>query len=326
MTYQLPKILVLSGGIGGEREVSLESGRMVAELLDRKKFRVIEAELTERLEFIFSPGQKKIKFLDGLKKIKKMGIDCVFPALHGQFGEDGQLQTVLEILEISFVGSGSVASMKAMDKDLAQNLLEKAGFIVPESIVVQSSDDWPSINKFLKSKKSYVIKPLTGGSSVGVTITNSRAEIKKRINDSLKNKVKSILQEFLKGGEFTCGVIEKDGAALPLMPTEIRPKKSKFFDYHAKYAPGGSDEITPPDLPKPKIKKLQLMALCAHKLFGCRSMSRSDFIISRGRIYILEINTLPGMTKTSLLPQGAQAIGIGFKELLTLLVDSSIKK
>ncbi len=325
MSKSKPKTLVLSGGVGGERFVSLESGRMVAQSLDRKKFQVLEVELTAKLEFIFKPGTKRLKFLDGLEKIQTLDIDCVFPALHGEFGEDGQLQTILEILKIPFVGSGSVASRKAMDKGISQALFLQAGFKVPETCVIQSTDDLKAAERLLKKKQGFVIKPLKGGSSVGVVITNNKKKIKQLISRGLKNHQVVILQEYLSGRELTCAVIEKsEKNIIPLIPTEIRPKKSVFFDYKAKYTVGGSDEITPPDLPQSRIRELQESALRAHKLIGCSGMSRSDFILHDNHLYILEINTLPGMTKTSLLPQGAAALGIEFTELLTILIKRAL--
>ncbi|MFA6446882.1 MAG: D-alanine--D-alanine ligase [Patescibacteria group bacterium] len=326
MSKSKPKILVLSGGVGGERDVSLESGRMVAHVLDREIFQVFEAELTKELEFIYKPGIKRFKFLDGLKKMQAMDIDCVFPALHGEFGEDGQLQTILEILKIPFVGSGPVASRKAMDKGIAQALFLRAGFRVPETRIIQSNEDLRAAEKFLKKKQLFVIKPLNGGSSVGVLITNNQKKIRQRIGQDLKNNQVVVLQEYLSGRELTCGVIEKsEKEIIPLVPTEICPKNSAFFDYKAKYAVGGSDEITPPNLPESWIRELQEAALRAHKLFGCRGMSRADFILHKNSLYILEINTLPGMTKASLLPQGAAALGIDFSALMTILVTRALQ-
>lgn len=325
MSKSKPKILVLSGGVGGERDVSLDSGRMVAQILDCGKFKIFEAELTTKLEFVYKPGTKRLKFIDGLKKIQSMGIDCVFPALHGEFGEDGQLQVILEILRIPFVGSGSVASRKAMDKGISQALFLQAGFRVPETCVVQSNDDLTAAEKLLKKKQVFVIKPLNGGSSVGVVITNNKKKIRQLISRDLKKHKIVVLQEYLSGRELTCAVIEKsEKNIIPLVPTEICPKNSAFFDYEAKYATGGSDEITPPNLPKSRIYELQEMALRAHKLLGCSGMSRSDFILHNGHLFILETNTLPGITKTSLFPQGAAALGIELTELLTILIKRAL--
>lgn len=321
-----PKILILSGGRGDERAISLKSGKMIASVMDRKSFSVIEAELTDSLDFIFHPSKKRFSFLEGLRQLQKRRIDCVFPALHGEFGEDGKLQTILELLEIRFVGSGSVASCIAMDKGVSQALFFEAGFHVPATIVMNGVDDMTSLKKFLRKGKKYVVKPLNGGSSVGVLISDRIPLIEKHLRTELKKHRPAVVQEYLHGREFTCGVLEK-GNHIPfaLVPTEIRPK-SAFFDYTAKYSVGGSEEITPPRLPAARIKELKELAIRAHRLFGCRGMSRSDFILAKGRLYILEINTLPGMTETSLLPQGTSAYGINFSQLLTLLIQQALRK
>ena len=319
------KILVLSGGRGGERAVSLKSGRMVARVLDKKLFHIIEAELTRRLDFIFTPQNKRFNFLDGLKELKSLWIDCVFPALHGEFGEDGQLQTILEILEIPFVGSGSIASRVAMDKSISHALFVAGGIRTPRTRVIKTLDDLQCLKSFLKQGQRFVVKPINGGSSVGIMITDRKDKIEKRLRADLQNGRTAILQEYLAGREFTCGIIEKTAKeVMPLIPTEIRPKNATFFDYHEKYAKQGSEEITPPDLPKSKIVELQKLALCVHQILGCRGISRSDFILVKNQFYILETNTLPGMTEKSLIPQGAAALGISFKDLLTILVRRAL--
>ena len=300
---------------------------MVARTLDRKIFNVLEAELTTNLNLVFRPGTRRYRLLDGLKRIQALGVDCVFPALHGEFGEDGRLQSILETLKIPFVGSGSVASLKAMDKGISHALFLRAGFRVPETLIVKSKEDMIGVERLLNKRRTVVIKPLNGGSSVGVLITKDHKKIMRRLNQDLKKHRAVVVQEFIAGREFTCGIIEKPNHEnLPLVPTEIRPKKSAFFDYKAKYDINGSEEITPPDLPMKTIRELQALALCAHELLGCSGLSRTDFILSHKRLYILETNTLPGMTKTSLLPQGAAACGIEFRELLTILIRTARAK
>jgi D-alanine-D-alanine ligase len=326
MDWMKKKVLVLSGGRGDERAVSLNSGHMVARALDRKRFRVVAAELSSRLEFIFSPERKRYVFLDGLKALKSRHIACVFPALHGEFGEDGHLQAILESMSIPFVGSGSLASHAAMDKRISNALFRQADFHVPRTLILESSKDLKRLEKFYKKTKRFVLKPVSGGSSVGVVISHKFAEMRKHIVKNLKQHKPMLLQEFIAGRELTCGVVERSSTEImALTPTEIRPKKSTFFDYASKYASHGSDEITPPDLPRSRLKEIQDLALRAHRLLGCRGLSRSDFILAGKKLYILETNTLPGMTETSLLPQGAAASGISFSDLLTLLIERALQ-
>lgn len=319
------RILVLSGGRGGERAVSLQSGRMVAAALDRRIFHVITATLTPRLQFVFLGEKRKYSFFEGLRKMRSLRLQCVFPALHGEFGEDGKLQMLLEIMGIPFVGSGSAASAVAMDKGITQGVFVSAGFLVPQSYVIRSSEDVGGLDAFLKGKTKLVLKPLCGGSSVGITITDRRGTLRKYVRTALKMGQAVIVQEYLQGREMTCGVIENAvHEAIPLTPTEIRPKHAAFFDYKAKYKVGETEEITPPHLPPSKIREIQALAARAHRILGCRGLSRSDFIFVKGKFYILETNTLPGMTKTSLLPQGAAASGIEFSELLSILIQGAM--
>lgn len=319
------KIAILSGGKGGEREISIKSGRMVADALDRELFQVVEVEIAQNLGLIFRSDKRRLPFLDGLKRLRTPRVDCVFPALHGEFGEDGKLQSVLELLGIPFVGSGSVASCIAMDKGVSRALFLEAGFHVAASYIPKTTDDMSGLKLFFRKGKIYVVKPLNGGSSVGVLITDKKSTIERRAASDIRHGRPVMVEEYLPGREFTCGVLEK-GNHVPfaVMPTEIRPKGAAFFDYHAKYAVGGSEEITPPELPTSRIKELQTLAVRAHQLLGCRGMSRSDFILVKDRFYILETNTLPGMTKTSLLPQGAAVCGIDLTELLSLLIRQAL--
>lgn len=318
------KIIVLSGGRGDERNISLKSGRVVAAALDRALFDVTPVALTSRLDFIF-PRKERLNFFDGLKKLQ-MTADCIFPALHGEFGEDGKLQSILELARIPFVGSGSLASMLAMDKGISDLLFRESGFRTPRTLVIRQADDVKRARSFLRPRGRFVVKPVNGGSSVGVLISNKRGEIERQIFHDLKKGRGSILQEFIAGRELTCGVIEKKNKIIALVPTEIRPKSSSFFDYRAKYEIGGSEEITPPDIPKAKINEVQRSAIRAHKLLRCRGVSRTDFILAKNTLFILETNTLPGMTETSLLPQGAAALGISFMDLLTILIRRAIEK
>jgi D-alanine-D-alanine ligase len=170
-----------------------------------------------------------------------------------------------------------------------------------------------------------VVKPANRGSSVGVSIIDDWQKLPKAIQAAKKYSQKIIFQEYIKGREFTCGVIEKLTKIIPLAPTEIVPVGSPFFDYKAKYTTGASQEITPPNLSSLKIKEIQKIAVKVHKLIGCGGYSRTDMIMNeKGDFYVLEINTLPGMTETSIVPQGAKAAKITFPELLDIIVEAAL--
>ena len=172
-----------------------------------------------------------------------------------------------------------------------------------------------------------VIKPTDRGSSVGISIIKDFHSIGEAINNSLKYSDSIMVQRYISGREVTCGVIEINKVPIPLLPTEIIPKRGTFFDYASKYEIGGSSEITPPDLPAKTIKSIQMTALRAHKLMGCSGMSRTDMILDNSnKLYILEINTIPGMTQTSLIPQEAKKLGLEFPHLLELIIQSGLNK
>jgi D-alanine-D-alanine ligase len=205
-----------------------------------------------------------------------------------------------------------------MDKEKSLKLFKKAGLTVADFVT--------NVKKIQLIGLPLVIKPLDRGSSVGVSIVKSFSELVPAIKLARNYSSKIMAQKYIKGREYTCGVIDYGKNTIPLLPTEIIPKKSVFFDYAAKYNTDASSEITPPRLPHKKIGELQGLALKTHKAIGARGLSRTDFIKGKdGKFYVLEINTLPGMTETSLLPQAARAVGINFPELLDIIIDSAMR-
>lgn len=311
------KIVVIYGGPSTEHDVSIWSAAMVVKNIDRNKFDVTEVKIHKNGSWQFLPGKKIFDLGDAVKILEQKKFDLAFLALHGYFGEDGHIQAILETIQLKYTGSGMTASAVAMDKTLSNALYKTKSFNVPNFYELDLSSPYSKPIKF-----PAVIKPVAGGSTVGTYIVKNLREFKKQIKETKKVSNRIMVQDYIKGREFTCGVLEKNGVPIPLMPTEIITK-SKFFDFKAKYTVGGSSEITPPDLPTKQIKELQRQAVQAHKLLGCRGMSRSDFILKAEKFYILETNTIPGLTQTSLLPQGAKAIGINFKTLINLIIQSA---
>ncbi|MDP2696149.1 MAG: D-alanine--D-alanine ligase [bacterium] len=306
------KVAVISGGPSAEHEVSLNTGKMVAAKLDKSKYDVEEIIVDKNGQWPIEP--------------KNLAADVVFIAMHGEYGEDGTVQKTLENAGLAYTGSGVKASKLGMDKAGSSAVLANSGLLIPKFITITDGQpvSWP--HGF-----PAVIKPADRGSSVGISIIHSPEELPAALKESFKYSNVAMIQEYIAGRELTCGVIDDGlGNITPLLPTEIIPITGKFFDYDAKYKPGASKEITPPNLPEAIIRSLRQMAVTAHQAIGCSGMSRTDFILhtsdNKQKIYVLEINTIPGLTETSLLPQEAQAVGISFSELLDRVITAALNK
>ncbi len=301
------KILVLSGGISKERAISLDTGIQVAKELKKHGYIVKICEPDNDLE----------------RNIKVFKPHIIFNALHGQFGEDGYIQTILERFQIPYTHSGVVASSIAMDKEISKKIFIKNKINTPKFLTysydIKNSDLIKKINKSLKFP--VVVKPLNEGSSVNVYICGKKKIIK--ILSILKNYKKVMIEEFIGGREIQVAIMgNKKLGAIELVP------KRKFYDYEAKYnSKANTRHIIPVELPRNRLKQLMSIALKAHKKIGCSGVTRSDFKYFEGKFYLLEINTQPGMTKLSLVPEIAHYKGISFIKLIEwILKDASKKK
>ena len=300
------KILILSGGISKERLISIDTGFQVAKELKKNGYKVKVIEPNNNLE----------------KNIKEFKPSVIFNALHGQFGEDGYIQTILEKHKIPYTHSGVIASSIAMDKEISKKIFKKNKIKTPKfftySYDINEKKLLNKIDKFLKFP--VVIKPLNEGSSVNVYICNKRNIIK--ILKKLQNYKKVMVEEFIGGREIQVAIMgnKKLGAI------ELKPKR-KFYDYKAKYNTNAKTKhIIPVNLPKDKLKEVMNIAFKAHKIIGCRGVTRSDFKFFNHNFYLLEINTQPGMTKLSLVPEIAEHNGISFKELIEWIIKDATKK
>ena len=301
------KILILSGGISKERRISLNTGLQVAKELKKNKYKVIISEPDINLS----------------KIIKKFNPDVIFNALHGQFGEDGYIQTILETYKIPYTHSGVIASSIAMDKEVSKKIFIKNKIITPNFFVYSYNETNSNLIKKINKQLKFpvVVKPLNEGSSVNVFICNKTNIIKKL--KLLKNYKKIIIEEFIPGREIQAAIIgSKKLGAIELIP------KRKFYDYQAKYdVKAKTKHVIPVDLKKNEYKKLMNTAFKAHKLIGCKGVTRSDFKFFKGKFYLLELNTQPGMTSLSLVPEIAAYYGINFIKLIELILkDASTKK
>lgn len=301
------RIALLYGGFSAEREISIKTGQMIAQNLDKKKYQV----------FLFDPKNDLERFI---KTIKEKKVDLVLPALHGPLGEDGTIQGMLEFFDIPYVFSGVLSSALAMDKEMTKKILKTEKILMPRSVVLSKNYRQKDLRQI---SLPTVIKPVDQGSSVGTFIVKIEKELAKAVREALKFGPKVMAEEFIEGKEITAAVLGNEKPrALPLI--EIRPKASHFFDYRAKYEIGGSEEICPAPISKTLTKKIQKIAAKIHRLLGCRGVTRSDFILKGEKPYFLEINTIPGMTETSLVPQAAAKAGIPFSKLLNRLIELSL--
>jgi D-alanine-D-alanine ligase len=295
-------IYVLMGGSGDEKEVSLKSGQHVIENLDSNKYRIVPVNVSDDNSWM------------DLVKISPSNT-VVFIALHGKYGEDGRVQGFLDLLNIPYTGCGVLASAIGMDKIMFKKIIKAENITTPQS----TSNSTDTNLKF-----PCVIKPSSGGSSVGVTIVHNTKEFKKAVEKAEKHDTNILIEEFIEGIEISCGVLGNDKpVALPVV--EIRPKRS-FFDYRAKYEEGLSEEICPAEISKAMTKKVQDLAVRVFRAIGARGFSRIDMIIKDNEPYVLEINTIPGLTPQSLLPKEAAAAGIPYPKLLDRLISLAIEK
>lgn len=312
------RVAVITGGPSSEHEVSVSTGKMVLKYLNRSRYIPSDVRIYKNGQWQFLPKRKRYNTAAALREVKKH-FDMAFIALHGKFGEDGSLQLLFSRNGIPFTGSGARASRKAMDKIASDRAFQKVGLMVPNKTMVVKGQALPKRLTF-----PLVVKPVRGGSSIGISIVHTKKQLPGAIRRALREDYQVLLQQYVTGREFTCSVLEKHGKPFVLTPTEIIPKNADFFDYKAKYQEGGSREITPPRLSKKLIGKIRAAALTAHRIFGCRGLSRTDFILSGKKLFVLEINTIPGMTPTSLLPQEAKHDGYSFSAMLDLILQAAL--
>jgi D-alanine-D-alanine ligase len=322
------KVGVIFGGPSSEREISLITGKAICENLDTKKYTVVPIEMTKDSRFVgsFKNGKKNIDFGGQHRKT----FDVIFIALHGSPGEDGALQGMFDSLGIKYTGPGVLASALAMNKAYAGQVYWQNNLPHPKFVDFKR-ENWKVNKKILLSliKKVVgipaVVKPVDQGSAVGVKIVKTEAELEKNISEIIKKFSWVMVQEFIAGDEATCGVLEKNGKPFALPPTRIMPQLGEFYDFKSKYKKGGSTHICPADFNPIINKQLQSLALRAHKALGCRGMSRTDVMVGENfKLFILETNTIPGMTPTSLMPEAAGKAGIGFSKMLDLIVQASL--
>ena len=304
------RIALLSGGWSGEREISLKSGEAVYRALDKEKYHVTR----------YDPRDELIDLIQ-----EKESIDIAFILLHGKFGEDGCMQGFLDLMDIPFVGSGVLPSALALNKKVSKQLYRASGLIVVDDVIVNKGLDY-SIEQIMEAVgPSTVVKPVAEGSSLGMSICHSKEELSKGLESAFQYDEEVLVERYIKGREVTCAVLgNKSLEALPLIEIVPNPQYA-FFDYEAKYKPGATKEICPAPLPEEQTAKAQSCAKRAHEALGCRVWSRTDMIVRGEKVYVLETNTIPGMTETSLVPLAAKTAGLSLSQLLDRLIELSLE-
>jgi len=304
-------IALLSGGISSEREVSLNSGNQVYDALDKEKYNIIRYDPKNDLARLVADAP---------------GLDAALIILHGPYGEDGTVQGLLELLDIPYQGSGVLGSSLAMNKLASKYLYEKADLPIPPYIALEKGDPIQPAAWERQLGLPLVVKPNEAGSSVGMTIARSIDALEDAVEKAFSHDATILVEGYIDGIELTAGVIgNKDLLALPII--EIIPNdEHEFFDYEAKYTAGVTQEICPARIDDEMTRKAQAYAKDAHKALFCKGYSRTDMILKDGEIYVLETNTIPGMTATSLLPQAAQVAGFSFSQLLDRLIELCIEE
>lgn len=304
-------IALLSGGASSERKISLCGGDQVYEALDKEKYFIIRYDPKTDLDRLIADASK---------------IDAAMIILHGPFGEDGTIQGLLDLLDIPYQGSGVLGSAIAMNKLVSKKLYEQSNITVPPYIAIKQGDKINPEKYVERLGIPLVIKPVNGGSSIGMSMVKSTDSLKDAIDAAFALDDTILIETYIKGIELTGAVIGND--KLEVFPiVEIVPdKEHDFFDFHAKYTAGITREICPARIDDTLAEKAKTYAKMAHQALGCKGYSRTDMILDNKDIYVLETNTIPGMTEISLFPLAAKTAGISFDRLLDRLIELGIER
>jgi D-alanine-D-alanine ligase len=308
------RVTVLTGGNSAEREVCLMSGKKVMQALDSERYEAAWVDLAD----LPCPGEPTTTASE------LGGPDVVFIALHGGVGENGTVQGMLEVLGIPYTGSGVLASALALNKIISKKLFEHDGIPTPRWVPVRASEAASAAERVLAAVGlPCVVKPAHEGSSIGVTIVRDADGLEGALQLALRYGPSALAEEFIEGTEITGPVLGNDDPqVLPLI--EIVPS-TEFYDYYAKYTPGVTEEIIPARITEAQASRARELTLAAHELLGCRGMSRVDMIAAGDEVYVLELQTIPGLTATSLVPRSAEAAGIPFPRLVDRLIEFALE-
>ena len=296
------RVGVIMGGVSSEKQVSLMTGEEMIAHLDKNKYEIVPIQLNNKKELI--------------EKVRD--IDIALLALHGEYGEDGTIQGTLESLGVPYTGSVMLSSGICMDKNMSKKLIRYEGIQTPDWIHLSNMEEL-QLDEVEKMGYPLVVKPNSGGSSVGVKIVYDRESLLSSLEDVLKWDSEIVIEKYIKGEEITCSIL--DGKLLPIISIQ---HTAEFFDYHAKYDDAATiEEIV--ELPVTTQKRVAEAAMACYRALKCSVYARVDMIIKDGIPYVMEVNTLPGMTKNSLLPKSAHAVGITYSKLLDMIIETSLR-
>lgn len=328
----IKRIAVFMGGVSFEHEVSLKSGEGVMAALDRERYTGVPVVIGKDGQWSVD-GAPPCAAWQGIAAMHALSVDCVFIALHGAYGEDGRMQGLLDILGLPYTGSGCAASALAMDKIRCKAVVSAQGIRVANHIALDR-DTWDAdpdaIVDAVRRDLGFpcVVKAACGGSSLGTSAPADDKAFWTAMSETLKHDNAVLVERFVKGREVTCAVLDTDpyGMIRALPVTEIIPNvKGDFWTYEDKYTPGATLEVTPAELPPALTSQVMDMAAHVHEIVGCRGWSRSDFMIDEQGPVWLEVNTVPGLTPTSLYPQAAAAAGISYTDMITQFIERALR-
>jgi len=292
------KIAVLMGGMSAEREISIKSGKAVEKALKDKGYNAVAIDVGKDID----------------KVLKDEKIEAAFIAMHGRYGEDGVIQGVLESLGIPYTGSGVMSSAMAMDKAFTKKVLVMRNIRTPDFDVIEKGESLKEVNY------PVIVKPVNEGSTIGISIVKDADKMEEAVKTAFEYDDTVLIEAYIKGREFTVSVL--NGEALPVL--EVKPK-SGFYDFESKYNKGMTEYIVPAEIDEGLASEMQSMALDSYKALDCKGVARVDFMAdSESTPYVIEVNTVPGMTELSLLPMAAGAVGISYEELVEKIIKPAL--
>ena len=320
-------VAVVCGGYSGEFEISIQSGKVVAASLDNQKFSSFLIVVKQKdwiclcedgSEYPVQKNDFSVETHAG-----KIRFDVVFNAIHGTPGEDGKILGYFDMLEIPYTSSNHVVSAATVNKNFCKQLVQPTGIALAKSVFLRKGDTVSEKEVVDYLGLPIFVKPNNGGSSVGVSKVKSASELVHAIEKAFIEDDEILIESFIQGREMGCGVFEYKGRMMVFPVTEIISKK-EFFDYEAKYTKGMSDEITPARIDEDEDMEIKAVAAMLYKHIGCKGFVRFDFILSKEELYFLEVNTVPGMTAASILPQQAEVMGIKLSDLFSMAVENAL--
>ena len=317
-------IAIVAGGDSSEFEISVKSAGEVGKILSSSY--IVYIILIRGINWYWEDQKGRYHNIDKNdfslviddRRIKFQG---VFNAIHGTPGENGLLQGYLDMMEIPYTSCGAFCSALTFNKQACKLYLKEYGIPMADAVLVRKGDNLDPASIFIQTGLPCFVKPNDSGSSFGVTKVKQKEELLPAIETAFKESNEVLIESFMNGREVACGVVKTKSRTIVLPVTEII-SKNEFFDFEAKYTPGKSDEVTPADMPLSVTNEIQKISLSVYDLLGCKGIVRVDFIVIRDKPFFLEINTVPGMTKESLVPKQAAAAGIALEELYSLTIEN----